>query len=347
MLAILVVLVCLILNALLSCAEMAFVTIDKRQLRKEALGGSRSAKIIENMQESPERILSVVQIGITLVGAISAAVSGAGAEESLSPFFMNQFGVSEHTSELMSLAVVVLPLTILSVVIGELVPKSVAIRYSFRICMIFAPALKLAEKLLGFLVNPMEKITNSVVNMFLGEEKTEEFSALHEEISLEGLKSDHQEFVHNIIDLDAKTVALTMVKWSDVKCIDSHATEDDVREAFLTYNHTRMPVLTDNEVYGFIHLKEFLHVMRAGAGENWLSYIRPPKFVSPKMKLIQALKEMKNTKVQILIVGSADRPQGILTLENVIEEVVGDIEDENEDKKIVGFLRHTVIRKKM
>lgn len=345
MLAILIVSICLLLNALLSCAEMAFVTIDKRLLRKEALGGNRSALIIEEMQESPERILSVVQIGITLVGAISAAVSGAGAEESLSPFIMNVLGVSEDTSETISIMLVVLPLTVLSVVIGELVPKSVAIRYSFRICMIFAPALKFAEKLMGFLVNPMEKVTNLLVDTFLGEEKVDSGQTANHEVSLEGLKSEHREYVHNIIDLDSKSVALTMVKWPEVKWIDSHATAQEVNEALLSYGHTRMPVLANGEIYGFIHLKEFLQIMQGGAGENWISYIRPPTFIPSSSKLLNALKVMKISKVQILIVGSAEEPQGILTLEDVIEEVVGDIVDENENKKIVGFMRHMVIRK--
>lgn len=346
MLSIIIVAACLFLNAILSCAEMAFVTIDKRKLRKEVLGGSTSAKMIEDMQESPERILSVVQIGITLVGAISAAVSGAGADEVLSPWLMEMFAVSEKVAEAMALALVVGPLTVLSVVIGELVPKSVAIRYSFRVSILLAPGLKLAEKALGFLVNPMEKATNFLVDLFLPEVKTDASTDQDTEVSLAGLKSEQKEFVHNVIDLDAKTVQGVMVKWENVKTVRSDFTGLEVDKAILESGHTRLPVMDNNDVYGFIHLKEFLHMKNAGAEDNWLSYIRPLVFVTPKTKLLTALKIMKNQKIQILIVGTAEQPLGVVTLEDVIEEVVGDITDENEDKKIVGFLRHMVIRKK-
>lgn len=344
MVAALIISICLLLNALLSCAEMAFVTIDKRLLHKEVLAGNKNAIAIANMHEFPERILSVVQIGITLVGAISAAISGLVAEDTISPYIMWLFTVQEETAESIAIISVVVPLTILSVIIGELVPKSVAIRYSFRICMLFAPGLRIAEKLLGFLVNPMERITHFIVRLIWGEEKiTKESEA--SEVSLAGLKTEHKEYVHNIIDLAAKNVSHAMIKWETVKTIDSIASATEVNEAFLQFGHTRMPVMVDNEVYGFIHLKEFLHILKAGAGDNWLSFVRAPRFITPNMKLFNALKEMKTKRVQILIVGTASNPIGILTLADVIGEVVGDIDDDNEDKKIVGFLRHMVIQK--
>lgn len=346
MITILIVLVCLVLNALLSCAEMAFVTIDKRLLRKEVLGGNKKAIDLEEMQESPERILSVVQIGITLVGAASAAVSGAGAEESIAPWLQELFNLQEHYAETLSIVIVVVPLTILSVVIGELVPKSFAIRYSFKICMIFSPALKLAEKVLGFLVNPMEKVTNSIVEFFLPEEKESSTEEIETELSLNGLKSDHREYIHNLVDLDAKSAKTAMVTWDKVEVLSSIASPNEVYEFVLNKGHTRFPVIDSGEVYGFLHLKEFLQLQHAGEGDNWLSFVRPPTFIRPDMKLLAALKLMKKSKVQFLIIGTASEPIGILTLQDVIEEVVGDIDDAIEDKRIVGFLRHRVIKKR-
>ena len=344
-LTLLIVFLCLGVNALLSCAEMAFVTVDKRKLRKEALGGNRKAQYLIDMQESPERILSVVQIGITLVGAISAAVSGAMAEESISPWLMSQFQLKEEISETLSISLVVVPLTILSVIIGELVPKSLAIRYSLSICLFLAPTLKLAEKLLGILVTPMERTTNYIVDAILPE-ANEDVETVESEVSLTGLLNEHKEYIHNLIDLDAKSVDKAMVPWREVEYLNSSDTGEEVYEFLLAKGRTRFPVMDHGQVYGFLHLKEFLQLQHAGAGDNWLSFVRPINMIEPHAKILTAIKLMKLSKIQILVVGLRDDPLGILTLQDVIEEVMGDIMDENEDKRIVGFLRHRVMRNK-
>ncbi|WPU64131.1 hemolysin family protein [Peredibacter starrii] len=341
-----IVILCLGLNAVLACAEMAFVTVDKRKLRKEALGGNRRASFLLDMQESPERILSVVQIGITLVGMISAAVSGANAEESLTPWLMNTFGIKEKLAETLSITLVVVPLTVLSVIIGELVPKSLAIRYSFGICVFLSPALRIADKVLGVLVTPMERMTTIIVDAILPKEKVESKTNGDSEVSLNGLLNEHKIYIHNLIDLDAKVVEKAMVAWKDVEFLSSEASGEEVYEFILSKGRTRFPVMDQGEVYGFLHLKEFLQLQHAGEGDNWLSFVRPISLVEPHAKILSALRLMKLNKIQILIVGKREAPLGILTLQDVIDEVLGDMVDENTDKRIVGFLRHRVLRKR-
>jgi putative hemolysin len=119
---------CLLLNGILAGVEMAFVTIGRPRLRELARSGNRDAQSILKLRENPERTLSILQIGITLVGAIAAAVGGAGAEELLDPILMQRFAVTEETAEIIGIILVVLPITYLSVVVGELVPKALALR---------------------------------------------------------------------------------------------------------------------------------------------------------------------------------------------------------------------------
>lgn len=125
---ILVIAICLILISLFSCFEAAFVTVTRPQLRQFARKDFDSAKKLLTQRENPERALSVNQIGITLVGLISAAVCGAGAELSLAPIAERKFGVSENVAEGSSILLVVLPRTYLSVVVGELAPESIVLR---------------------------------------------------------------------------------------------------------------------------------------------------------------------------------------------------------------------------
>ena len=345
MITVIIVCICLLLNAILSCAEMAFVTIDDRLLRKKVLAGDKNAIYIDEMGKSPERILSVVQIGITLVGAISAAVSGAGAEESLSPKIMQWFALSEHVAETISIVAIVAPLTLVSVVIGELVPKSLAIRFSMPIILGLSPALRVSEKILGPLVNPMEKITEFILRVILRSTPKTEESLAGEEISLKGLRSEYKQYFHNLLDLDSKNVGSIMVPWEKVDRLSSTAEPEEVSALILSTRRTRIPIVDANEVYGYLHSKEFVNLSQSGVEDNWLSFVRPIQALPQETKVLHALRTMQKKKAHFMVVGTVDRPQGIVTLEDILEEVFGDFIDEDEDDKVKLFLRRSKIFK--
>lgn len=345
MITVLIVFACLFLNAILSCAEMAFVTIDDKLLRKKVLAGDRSAMYIEEMGKSPERILSVVQIGITLVGAISGAVSGAGAEETLGPKFMQWFGVNEQVAAIFAITLVVAPLTILSVVIGELVPKSLAIRFALPIMLRLAPALKIAEKVLGPLVNPMEKATDFIMKILLKSTPNMEESSDGEELSLKGLRHEYKQYFHNLLDLDSRNVGSIMVPWEKVDHLSSTAEPEEVSALIMRTRRTRIPVLDANEVYGYLHSKEFVNLSQSGVGDNWLSFVRPIQALTSETKVLDALRTMQKKKAHFCIVGTLEHPIGIITLEDILEEVFGDFIDEDEDGKVKLFLRRNKVFK--
>lgn len=345
MITLLIVCACLLLNAVLSCAEMAFVTIDDKLLRKKVLAGDRNAAYIEEMGDSPERILSVVQIGITLVGAISAAVSGAGAEESLAPKIMQWFSVTEQVADTISIVLIVAPLTILSVVIGELVPKSIAIRFSMPVILFLAPGLRVAEKILGPLVNPMEKVTEFIMRLILKSKPRNEEMIEGEELSLKGLRHEYKQYFHNLLDLDSKNIGMIMVPWDKVDRLSSTAEADEVSALILNSRRTRIPVVDANEVYGYLHSKEFVNLLQSGVGENWLSFVRPIQALTKETKVLHALRTMQKKKAHFMIVGTPESPEGIVTLEDILEEVFGDFVDEDEDEKVKLFLRRNKIFK--
>lgn len=343
MITVLIVFACLFLNAILSCAEMAFVTIDDKLLRKKVLAGDRNAMYIEQMGKSPERILSVVQIGITLVGAISGAVSGAGAEETLGPKFMQWFGFSEQVAGVFAITLVVAPLTVLSVVIGELVPKSLAIQFSLPIILRLAPALKIAEKVLGPLVNPMEKATDFVMEILLRSTPKSEESPDSEELSLKGLRHEYKQYFHNLLDLDSRNVGSIMVPWDKVDRLSSTAEPEEVSALIMRTRRTRIPVLDANEVYGYLHSKEFVNLSQSGVGDNWLSFVRPIQALVSETKVLDALRTMQKKKAHFCVVGTLEHPTGIITLEDILEEVFGDFIDEDEDGKVKLFLRRNKV----
>ncbi len=161
-----VVLACLVINAVLACIEMAFVSVGRPMLRQLAMTGNPDAKRLLTLRENPERTLSVLQIGITLVGVISAAVGGAGAEETLSPWLQARLQVTEPIAEIISILLVVVPITFLSVILGELVPKTVALKRPLSIALFSSRWLSLADAVLAPIVGIMEWMTKQILRIF-------------------------------------------------------------------------------------------------------------------------------------------------------------------------------------
>ncbi|MEK2645658.1 hemolysin family protein [Bdellovibrio sp. BCCA] len=330
---ILVVLICLFINMLLSGSEMAFVTVSRQQLKRLA-PTNRNARVLLKLKENPERTLSVIQIGITLVGAIAAAVGGAGAEEALSPFFMEFFKVSEQTAEAISIAAVVLPISYLSVVVGELLPKTMALRNPLVIALWTSQGLYLGEKMLSPAVTILEKSTNILVKLVtFGSQKN--FTHDHQDIAIEDLPQQTKQYVVNLVSADKKVAREIMLPWKDVIYIRKDDTHDDVETIVLNSRHTRLPVLEDQEVIGIINTKEFLALRET---TDWQSLIRPILKFKSFEPLFKILLKMQEQKSHMAVIYEQTKYVGLITMEDIFEEIIGDVFDEDDDGLIKKIL---------
>lgn len=335
-----VVLACLALNAIFSAVEMAFVNVSRVDLRRLADKNDRNAAMILKLRVTPERTLSVLQIGITLVGAISAAVGGAGAEESLSPILEQTFSISENAAEALSILMVVIPLTMSSVVLGELVPKSLALRYSRTIALLSARGLFIFDKLLAPVVSVLVSMTSFVVRIFqrssavnLPEAEQEETS-----ISLDSLSKAHKQFVINLVNIEAKKAKDLMVDWESVVTASSTQSVSEVLAKVVNSGHTRVPVLNqDEKVYGLLHTKEFITYIGSG-DSDWPSIVRPIIRVDLNEDALKVLKTMQEKRSHLALVCKNDKVYGICTMEDIIEEIIGEISDEDDDGLIKRLL---------
>ncbi len=336
MMEILIVAVCLVLNAIFSATEMAFVTIPKPDLRNRAKKGDAKASRLLSLRENPERALSVIQIGITLVGAISAAVGGAGAEEQLSPFFEQRFGFSDDVAEGISIAIVVIPLTYLSVVIGELVPKSIALRYPNQVLKFGTTILHFGIRFLGPIVTVLDGSTKFLLKILLpsGLRRQPEPQP---EIDLESLSTHQRQYILNLANIEAKRVREAMLHWDHVQWIDRAAAFEDVASRVIQSGHTRLPVLENGVLVGVLHSKEFISFVASG-NRDWHAILRDAVRVRPQDELLTLLRKLQAERKHMAIVFEGDKTVGVITLEDIIEEVVGDIFDEDDDGNVKRLL---------
>ena len=329
---IIVVIICLGLNALFAAYEMAFISVPRPELRNLARQGNKAAQKLLSLRENPERALSVIQIGITLVSAVAAALGGSGASETIEPYLQQRYGLRELNAEIISVVLVVIPITYLSVVVGELVPKTLALRNPLKIVLKGAGALFIADRVLSPVITVLEWSTKGILKTFF--KRTISPEAPQTTIDIESFSPVHQSFIMNMIEIKKNKIKNILIPWSQVNLVKSSDQTDEVAQVVMASGHTRLPVIDNDLVIGILHTKEFA-ALQASGENNWQAIIRPALKVQSSDSAFGVLRLMQEKHNHMTIVYSPTGERlGICTMEDIIEEIVGDIYDEDDDGKV-------------
>ncbi len=327
---------CLVLNAVLAAIEMAFVTVAKPRLRGLAREGHKEAKRVLALRENPERTLSVIQVGITVVGAIAAAVGGAGAQETIAPYLTQAFKMPPLWAEWIAIIGVVVPISFLNVVFGELVPKTLAIRSPLDIVLRAGRWLELFDQMLAPLVSLLEWTTKKVL-WLLSVKTAHQDDGPEEEFELDDLSFQARQYVLNLVSIEQKRVRDVFLPWNQVNAVKVTQSFAEVEAVVLASGHTRLPVLKDDFVQGVLNTKEFITLIKLGE-TDWERIVRPMVKVLDTDPLLKVLRLLQEKRSHLATVYSASRRLGIVTMEDIIEEVIGDVFDEDDD----GALKHVI-----
>lgn len=258
MLDFVIVIACLILNAFFSAYEMAFVTVSREEI--DELGeNSNTQQRLAQFKKKPERTLSVIQIGITLVGAIAAAVGGTGAVESLEPWFTEKYGISSSLAEGISVVLVIIPLTYFSVVFGELVPKSIALKHPLKVINFGTHILGLIDSFLSPIVTFLEVSTHFLLKRLGLNSGPAEDESMGEIVEIGNLPEYHQKFVQNLVGLKGRQISKVMIPWENVAYLNFSDSEIEVREKVSSNPHSRFPVIDGDVIVGIL-LKKSLSI---------------------------------------------------------------------------------------
>ncbi|MDX2167825.1 MAG: hemolysin family protein [Deltaproteobacteria bacterium] len=327
-------------NGIFSGAEIAIVALRKSRIH-ELIDARRSgARAIMALRNQPERFLATVQIGITVIGASAAAFGGATLADRLTPV-LARIGLAPENAEDVALAVVVAGVSYLSIVVGELVPKSLALRYSEGYALLIARPLLALSWAARPLVWLLTASSNTVLRPFHDHttftetrHSAEEVQHLVEEAAKAGtVHPDAGEIASRAIDFADLTAADVMLPRQEVVMLPRRATTEEVQRILLEHAHSRIPVYADrvDNVVGYINVKDVL----ALAWQRDLSVLddllRPPFFVPDSKPAIDLMREMRARRVIIaFVVDEQGGMEGIVTMEDLVEELVGEIFSEYE-----------------
>ena len=340
---ILIIFLMLFVNAVFAAYEMALASISRARLFTLCHQKKRGAEEAAYMKDRMEASLAVVQLGITLAGAIAAATGGAGAQESFTPFF-TKIGIPSFYAEILSLVCLVIPLSALTIIFAELVPKMFALDNRESVCLALSPIMKMITRIANPIVSIFETIVKKV--MVLGAKKIKDESAidkqsLHELTAAAALArtsrligAHEEKIVLSAAQLSQRKVTDIML---DVDYISMVPVTDSLSDALIKAHldmHTRFPVCEKagepQTIIGYLNFKDIVNALKISPENPSIKNItRPIKKILAETPLSRALSEMMHEKAHIAIIVSKEQEVlGMIALEDIIEELVGEIEDE-------------------
>ncbi|PIS00591.1 MAG: HlyC/CorC family transporter [Chlamydiae bacterium CG10_big_fil_rev_8_21_14_0_10_35_9] len=336
MIEILVICVCILFNAFLAGSETAFIATKKSTLRALVQKKVKRAQLLLHLRENPEKTLSVIQIGITFFGALGSAFGGVLAKGSLTPWIKDTFHLDMPLAELIAILVVVSPITYVSVVVGELVPKTIALRRPSYFALKVSRFLQWMSYITYPIVMILEVSTKRVI-AFLPKKHVSKEAVDESTVALDVISPPSQKYVLNIVKIESVTVSEILLSWENTVVVEEKQSQEEVESIALASGHTRIPVIRNTDIIGILNTKEFMVVNKMG--KDWRSVIREAVFVQEDMPILSSLRLMQEKRTHLVIVLSKEKKKlGIVTLEEILEEIVGDIYDEDDDKAVRKLL---------
>ncbi len=339
------ILILTLINAFFSASEMAIVSLNKNKIKVLAEEGNKNAILIERLLQEPTKFLSTVQVGITLASFFSSASAATGIS--------NVFGNSLETLNIpyaheISLIVVTIILSYITLVFGELLPKRLALQNSQKIAMYAVKPIMLISKITIPFVKLLSISTNFLIRLFNVNSKNLEEKVSKEEIkSLVDVGQEHgvineteKDMINSIFEFDDKLAKEVMTPRTNVYMINIDDCANTYLNSLLNEKYSRIPIFQENidNIIGILYMKDFLcEAYKVGFDNvNLRNILHTPYFV-PEMKNIDELfKELQISKKHMaILIDEYGGFSGIVTIEDLIEEVMGDIGDEFDDEEIL------------
>ncbi|MGZ9585614.1 hemolysin family protein [Paenibacillus marinisediminis] len=346
---ILILMILILLNAFFAASEIALISLNDNKIKAMAESGHKKARLLHNLLSEPSRFLATIQIGITLAGFLASAFAAQSFASEIA-MMLYEAGVPIALGVLESIAVIVITLILsyFTLVLGELVPKRLAMKKSEPIAMFVALPLTILLKIAAPFVKLLTNSTNLIVRLFgvdpydNKEEITEEEIRMMVDVGNENgtIQETEKMVINNIFEFDNKTVDDIMTHRSAVVSIPIDLSLQEVVKIINIEKYSRYPIYVDDadHIEGILHVKDMFQFMDASvSSENDFALkdiIRKPYFIPASKHIDDLYKEMQKDKVYMAVaIDEYGDMAGIVTIEDLVEEIVGNIFDEHDEEE--------------
>jgi len=344
MIQVLVLIVLIALNAFFAASEMAFISLNDAKIEKEAKSGNKKAKQIHKMMQEPSRFLSTIQIGITLAGFLSSAFASESFADDLAPILNNLMPLGISTWNTISIVLITIILSYFTLVFGELVPKRIAMKNSEKVAYGVIGVIRAISIVTGPFVKFLTFSTNFVSKLF-GVSAQDEEVVTEEEIRMMvdvgeekgAIEEEEKELINNVFEFNDKVVSEVMIHRTEIFAVEMKNNISDILTQIDDFKYSRIPVYDESidDIKGILYTKDLLKYLKKQKDGKVKTIMRDAYFVSENKPINDLFKDLQRNKMHMAIVlDEYGGTSGIITMEDILEELVGNIFDEYDDVEL-------------
>lgn len=329
------ILVLIMFGSVFVAGEIALVSLRDSQVRGLAEKGRRGARV-SSLSATPNRFLAAAQIGVTFAGFMSAAFGEARLSSHLEPHLKDLLGVSQGFAEVLSLVLITLAISYVAIVVGELVPKRLALQRAERAALLLVPFLDRFASIMRPVVWLLSRSTDILVRLLGGDPGAKRMAITEEELrglvaSHESLTKDERKLIDEVFAAGERQLREVMIPRTEVEFLDGSMTVARAAKLTSTAPHSRYPVTrgSQDDILGFVHVRDLLMPAAKARTTKVADVSREVKLLPGSKRVLPAMSEMRREGHHLaIVVDEYGGTAGIVTLEDLIEEVIGDIRDE-------------------
>jgi putative hemolysin len=344
-----IVLALILIGGFFAASEIALITVKRHRLSQLIGEGSRAARVAQHLTEDPSRFLATIQIALTFLGFLASAFGAVSLSGNLAGLVrLVPLAFVRDAAREISFVLVTLLIALASIIIGELVPKTLALTFADRFALFVARPIGWFDRILRPIVWFVSTVSNVFVRALGGRDRpkagylsTEELKMLVETGSEQGgIEEDEKEMIHGVIELGETKVHQVMVPRIGIRAVEVNDPIDEVLEMIVRAGHSRVPVYEESldNIVGILYAKDLLPYLMPGAAPaaqiDIRALARPAAYVPETKPVDELLTEMRANKRHIaIVVDEYGGTAGLITMEDVVEEIVGEIQDEYDSEE--------------
>lgn len=348
---ILLIVILIFLNAYFAASEIALISVRQTRIKHLAEGGNKRAQLVAKLLKDPSKFLATIQVGITLAGFLASAAAAVSLSQALARVLAdNPVPFVAQAARGLAVILVTILISVVTLIFGELVPKRLALQRAEGIALLVVPQIDILSRLAAPMVRTLTFTTNFVVRILGGNVRAVDDKMTEEELLMlvteqDDLLEEEKDMIHSVFEFADTVAREVMIPRTDMKAVRATSTLPEIVEVVQETGYSRLPVYREtlDNIVGILAVKDILELLLGEDKNEALitDLVRPAYFIPESKKVVDLFGELKKQRQHMaIVVDEYGGTAGLVTIEDLLEEIVGDINDEHDpdlvDLKLIG-----------